>query len=818
MSSLRFASRCVAALAVWWAVALAWGQQGSDPANWPALSLPAFVAEVRSALRAPSVPAATREAATMQSAARLAALSTDTEVPYADLLWLNYWGSPGLTAAQKTALAPRLALPGDEVATWSARTLRSVVWAQSSTDVPQAESDAALTTWLASKAQASDFQAATTDAAWLVTRIRDLRNRSAAGGVPEVSFAALRDYVADLLAQETTVSQVTYKDLLTLYDWSRGDLTPESRTAVQSRITAPQAAAGEITQWTLTSLRAADRLMRDSEVAQDTRDSVISQWMQANAESVGDTSRSDELAWLALRARRVGLYSPKFSVVWQGSIKCPATGNYAFSISPIDVTLDYSKGRVEQTLQVTVNGQVILDAREGSWDYESQPVTLVAGQLTPIRVEMHYSDSSADGNPRLHGTSAILMWESDARAKEVVPVSALVPPGGDGLGLAAQYRVQVGDGEQVVQRMEPTVDHVWLRRDPVICTQDDLRPTLENTLLARMSDQQFLATAESAVTGDPASEASEFEQHVVRMTLQQAHLVFAGRPSQDRYTDLLLSRPALLYSTSVPTELYRRARFASPDTALHLFGTWAQLQADVEPQVTLDYYEVNRHAYRWVAEMMAWYVKDQYQRLEERYLVMPDGSCCLPVAYVVAYAHFTLGTMTQWIEHLDSVLEDPQTGGDTRVNWLIARAHAEEIRRGLFGRQVLTVERLLAGLPWLQEATLVAQSDTAKLRAYGEMAARYGAEEQVERAQAILERASGVLSSPTAAEKIALWQQQLESLGEQIPQRRQQREELAQQAYISQLRERYHKAVAAENAASAARYRDMLTQAGVELD
>ena len=150
--------------------------------------------------------------------------------------------------------------------------------------------------------------------------------------------------------------------------------------------------------------------------------------------------------------------------------------------------------------------------------------------------------------------AAVLMWQPTGQAKVVVPSSALVPPAGTGVGLQAEYRVTVGDAEEVTQRMEAIIDRVWLGTDPIIATQRDLLPALEDQLLARMSEQQFLVIAENALAGgQSAASASDLKK--ARSTLRLARRVFCGRKSQAAYASLLLSRPALLHSASVPAEL-----------------------------------------------------------------------------------------------------------------------------------------------------------------------------------------------------------------------------------------------------------------------
>jgi len=128
------------------------------------------------------------------------------------------------------------------------------------------------------------------------------------------------------------------------------------------------------------------------------------------------------------------------------------------------------------------------------------------------------------------------------------------------------------------------------------------------------------------------------------------------------------------------------------------------------------------------------------------------------------------------------------------------------------------IERLLAGLGYLQEASLVAQSAEVKRRVYREMIARYGAEERLDQASELLERARNVLTGPDASATLAAWQARLEELGQEATLRRQQQEKLAQQAYLERLRERYHKAVASEDESGAARYRSLLSEAGLDVE
>ena len=127
-------------------------------------------------------------------------------------------------------------------------------------------------------------------------------------------------------------------------------------------------------------------------------------------------------------------------------------------------------------------------------------------------------------------------------------------------------------------------------------------------------------------------------------------------------------------------------------------------------------------------------------RFDQDYLILPDGQCVLGVAYTLAYGYWVGGRIEQWVDRLEARLADEQLTGDRRVNWLLARAQAEEIRRSPPYEHWLTVDRFLAGRGWIEEACLVAQSEPVRLRAYRELAARLTAEERLDAAQRMLDR------------------------------------------------------------------------------
>ena len=87
-----------------------------------------------------------------------------------------------------------------------------------------------------------------------------------------------------------------------------------------------------------------------------------------------------------------------------------------------------------------------------------------------------------------------------------------------------------------------------------------------------------------------------------------------------------------------------------------------------------------RLPYQLLADAMASQYPPHRQLLEQANLKLPNGGCCLPVAYILSYALLEEGQIGDWISRLKEVLDDGSITGDQRVEWLLAR-EAEEVRR-----------------------------------------------------------------------------------------------------------------------------------------
>jgi hypothetical protein len=122
------------------------------------------------------------------------------------------------------------------------------------------------------------------------------------------------------------------------------------------------------------------------------------------------------------------------------------------------------------------------------------------------------------------------------------------------------------------------------------------------------------------------------------------------------------------------------------------------------------------------------------------------------------------------------------------------------------------VDRFLAGRGWLEEATLVAQSETVRLRAFQELAARQTVEQRIAAANKVLDEAAQRCGSAESVAALAQWRQELDGLSQAFQERREREEALIREAYAQRLRTRYQRALDRGDSQAAARYQDLLAE------
>ncbi|MFN8705876.1 MAG: PA14 domain-containing protein, partial [Planctomyces sp.] len=381
-----------------------------------------------------------------------------------------------------------------------------------------------------------------------------------------------------------------------------------------------------------------------------------------------------DYARLAVRDPKV--VKGSFRVRWEGNVTAPQSGLYTFSVSEVNtshVSGDYS---LAQTMEVTLDGKKIISATPESWTHVASPVQLSAGKPAAIRVDFAVESNDLPKS----AAHAILFWESKSTPRTVIPRDQLTVADGGKNGLQATYSWLADGAEVTISRVDPNVDFAWASSD-VIVSGDS---TIKEDLLARAWDKQtspeFLQTLVKA-DGKVRMHSWTIDPHFSSQNLSSER--------RQAFLRLLLDRPELLdaYSARRIVGLYRAYRIGAPDTALDVFCRWALQNADYECELTPSVEEPlfdgsNREAFHTMAMSIVRELPTNPSQLQDEFLQMPDGRCCLPVAYTLGYSYLMRDKLETWIELLDAKLAQRSLVGDSRVNWLLARSHADEIRLG----------------------------------------------------------------------------------------------------------------------------------------
>jgi hypothetical protein len=153
-----------------------------------------------------------------------------------------------------------------------------------------------------------------------------------------------------------------------------------------------------------------------------------------------------------------GFAGTGFSVRWTGQVQAQFSETYTFTTTADD------------GIRLWVNGALLIDdwVDQGPTT-KTGTITLVAGQLYPIRVD-YYQNTGGD--------EAILSWSSPSTPQQVVPQSQLIPtspdagttsgpPPGNGDGLLGTYYPALNFGGTPVTEVDPIIDFNWNGNPPV---------------------------------------------------------------------------------------------------------------------------------------------------------------------------------------------------------------------------------------------------------------------------------------------------------------------------------------------------------------
>ncbi|QDU44550.1 PA14 domain protein [Symmachiella dynata] len=522
-------------------------------------------------------------------------------------------------------------------------------------------------------------------------------------------------------------------------------------------------------------------------------------WVNAGGDV--STVRDEDLHFFALfTAADPKVCRSSFTVQWEGRLTAPQTGQYTFSISPINVNATYGNYSVEQTMNVSLNGQQIISATPENWSSESQPVQLTAGQIVPIQVNM------AVVSPRLplHALHATFSWEGPGISKKIVPNEQLKLPGSDDNGLRATYTWTESGLPITVAKIDDAIDFAWTSGKVIV--NSGASEQEEVNLWAAWKKQmstQFLDTL--VPDGKPV---------MLHPRMSNAKDSSQGMASDERkqFLEMLLTRPALLdpLGAGGAVDLYRDFRIGATELALDVFGQWAIRNANCEcrmphetwlPGIDLE----NREAYHFMAVAVTQELPAHADRLRDEFLELPDGSCSLPVAYVLGYSYLGRDKLEEWTELLDTRLAEESLTGDKRVNWLIARAHAQEIRLGSRNPYATIKTRPMDARYMLDTAMLAAQDPDLKLKVMKQIAARLSATRKFDKARALLDEAASLAPVGRAAD-IADWKASIDKFEADHAAAIVARSGVARKAYVDALVRRRDRAAAVGDSAAVDRY------------
>jgi hypothetical protein len=515
----------------------------------------------------------------------------------------------------------------------------------------------------------------------------------------------------------------------------------------------------------------------------------------------------------------------EFSVSWVGRLNAPQSGEYTFSISPIDVNMGYSHTLPGMSMSVSVAGQEIITAgppappdpnsasyRPGTkptsnWVVQSNPVALIAG--SPVNVHVVVSVKTPETFPprTLH---AMLYWQGPGIATQLVPTSAVTQPQTGAPGFQATYSWTSNGQQQSLTRTDPLIDFAWvgasilLEPDPIAANQSS------NAMWQAMTSRNFISYLTSTMPAKPHPFLVDPEESACGLSSAR----------RQAFCDLLVQNPALLDAIDAhqAVRFFKVFRVGATDKALNAFGAWATRQADMGCALANQRFfdGVTRHALASMAILTTQQLPQQAATLQQGFLQLPDGRCSLPVAYMLTYSQLGLGKLNGWIASLDEKLADPTIAGDLRVNWLLARAHAQEFTRTAPIHYPFAVSYPSSwpedGLSYLSQAFKAAETPAVKARVGKEVAGLIAAGGEYQRANDLLGRvAAGLPESQKAI--VTAWQQQIASFPAVQAQGLQVQQAQSKQGYLMTLQARRAQAASQGDSAAVSNYDAIISAA-----
>ena len=282
----------------------------------------------------------------------------------------------------------------------------------------------------------------------------------------------LQTYAATLMSQVNVANTTLSYQVVDALHWIG---TPALSADQQQQIR--QALLSRTDNWQgqpYSELRGKLRMMRRVMIPTPTRIQEGARWAQAGGQLSAVLPQDIPEAYLYFATAPLQPIFGSFSVHWQGQVTAPQTGNYTFSVSPINVNSPDAQNPLQVTATLSVGGNVVLTADAAQWNRSSTPISLTAGQPVALTLDWSAQVGKRIPNRALH---AFLYWSGPGLANSIVPQSVLSLSDGSAPGLQATYTWSNSNGQQTLTRTEPNIDvlwtsgPVWLQADPSVQTQ-----------------------------------------------------------------------------------------------------------------------------------------------------------------------------------------------------------------------------------------------------------------------------------------------------------------------------------------------------------
>lgn len=484
----------------------------------------------------------------------------------------------------------------------------------------------------------------------------------------------------------------------------------------------------------------------------------------------------------------------QITVTWSGEITPPASGQYFFDISPEVMSTSAGTNSYHQEARVEVSGQMVVRATGDNWQQLRNPIELKRGESIPFQVTL--TSASRRRIPR--AGIGQLYWRGPGIDQQIVPASVLSSEGAAGVNCHVVWSDKLKRSYTDEARMSE-VDQVFL--GTTISTFGNPFEMLVAELLERYTHLQHLSSASTEKPNTGQTKHRFVHPVVDGSGGHQLLLVHATSAQRRQFANTLIQHPDTFEEAQLweMLKLHDLLQPGAERESLDLLGAWMTKHSNWAPRLAIgpeEYFRTNRGSFRFACNSLLWQHEDSMAWLESDYLESEDWGCSLPVAYVLAYGYLQQNRIQDWISQLDARLDDETLVGDPRVNWLIARAFAEEIRHEVADRHVRGVPNLAVGMEWLDEAMLVAESEKVKGRLRIERASRLTSLQRWEFARAELSGIDDLKSYLARANK-------LEKMAHQ---QREQEEQQAIDSYVNELERRAKRAEQRGDSASREQY------------